>query len=134
MPELPEPISDPEPTPEPAPEPVAKYTSEEFTMVVRTVYGEANVCSGEEQALVAWCICNRCDAWDKSISEVVNHAHFHGYDPDNPTPEDVRAVVQEVLDAWSRGETPATYPPYATTTGYLYFWGDGLHNYFREEY
>ena len=66
-------------------EPVAKYTSEEITLVCQTVYGEARGCSKEEQQLVAWCICNRADYSGTSVEQVVTaNRQFHGYDPENP--------------------------------------------------
>ena len=114
---------------------VAKYTPYERTLVCQAVWGEARGCTPEEQALVVGCICNRADAWDMSIEEVVTaDGQFHGYDPDNLITNDIRKVVTAELEAWARGEEAPVYPPYATTSEYLYFWGDGEHNWFREEY
>lgn len=120
---------------EPEPEVVAKYSSYEVTLVCQTVYGEARGCSREEQMLVAWCICNRADSTGASIEQVVTAPRqFHGYDPEHPVTDEIRSVVLEVLDAWSRGQKALVYEPYATTSDYLYFSGDGVHNWFREEY
>lgn len=116
-------------------EPVAKYTSEEITLVCQTVYGEARGCSKEEQQLVAWCICNRADYSGTSVEQVVTaNRQFHGYDPENPVTEEIFENVTEVLEAWSRNEEALVYEPYATTTEYRYFSGDGRHNWYREEW
>lgn len=116
-------------------EPVAKYTSEEITLVCQTVYGEARGCSKEEQQLVVWCICNRADYSGTSIEQVVTaDRQFHGYDPENPVTEEIFENVTEVLEAWSRNEEALVYEPYATTTEYRYFSGDGRHNWYREEW
>ena len=116
-------------------EPVAKYTSEEITLVCQTVYGEARGCSKEEQQLVVWCICNRADYSGTSIEQVVTASRqFHGYDPENPVTEEIFENVTEVLEAWSRNEEALVYEPYATTTEYRYFSGDGRHNWYREEW
>lgn len=124
-----------EPEPEPEPEVIAKYSSYEVTLVCQTVYGEARGCSQEEQMLVVWCICNRADRSGVSIEQVVTAPRqFHGYNPEHPVPDEIRSVVLEVLDAWSRGQEALVYEPYATTSEYLYFSGDGAHNWFREEY
>ena len=124
-----------EPEPEFEPEVVAKYSSYEVTLVCQTVYGEARGCSREEQMLVAWCICNRADSNGASIEQVVTAPRqFHGYNPENPVTDEIRSVVLEVLDAWSRGQKALVYEPYATTSEYMYFSGDGAHNWFREEY
>lgn len=116
-------------------EPVAKYTSEEITLVCQTVYGEARGCSKEEQQLVVWCICNRVDYSGASVEQIVTaNRQFHGYDPENPVTEEIFENVTEVLEAWSRNEEALVYEPYATTTEYRYFSGDGRHNWYREEW
>ena len=118
-----------------ASEPVAKYTSEEITLVCQTVYGEARGCSKEEQQLVVWCICNRADYSGMSVEQVVTATRqFHGYDPENPVTEEIFENVTEVLEAWSRNEEALVYEPYATSTEYRYFSGDGRHNWYREEW
>ena len=112
-----------------------KYTSDEVTLVSQTVYGEARGCSREEQMLVAWCICNRADISGTSIEQVVKAPRqFHGYNPEHPVTDEIRSAVLEVLDAWSSGQEALVYEPYATTSEYLYFSGDGVHNWFREEW
>ena len=114
---------------------VAKYSSQELTLVAKTVWGEARGCSRDEQKLVVWCICNRADAGDQSIEDVVTAPHqFAGYRESNPVEEHILEVVREVLEAWSRGEEALVLEPYATTSNYQFFSGDGRHNWFREEY
>ena len=132
-----EPVNFDEAEPEPINlnEPVAKYTSEEVTLVCQTVYGEARGCSKEEQQLVVWCICNRVDYSGTSVKQVVTaNRQFHGYDPENPVTEEIYENVTEVLEAWSRNEEALVYEPYATTTEYRYFYGDGRDNGYREEW
>ena len=132
-----EPVNFDEAEPEPInlSEPVAKYTSEEVTLVCQTVYGEARGCSKEEQQLVVWCICNRVDYSGTSVKQVVTaDRQFHGYDPKHPVTEEIFENVTEVLEAWSRNEEALVYEPYATTTEYRYFYGDGRHNWYREEW
>lgn len=114
---------------------VAKYSSHEVTLVAKTVWGEARGCSREEQMLVVWCICNRADDKDQSIEQVVTAPEqFHGYNESNPVDECIQEVVREVLEAWSRGEKALVLEPYATTSEYKFFTGDGYHNWFREAY
>ena len=121
--------------PEPTYEVVAKYSSYEITLAAQTVWGEARGCSRDEQKLVVWCICNRADARDQSVEEVVTAPYqFAGYDPDHPVEPEIVEVVEEVIQAWARGEEALILPPYATTSNYQFFGGDGEHNWFREEY
>lgn len=85
--------------------------------------------------LVAWCICNRADAYNQSVEEVVTAPYqFAGYNPKNPVESEHLEVATEVLKAWARGEKALVLPPYATTSEYLFFVGDGEHNWFREKY
>ena len=117
------------------PEVIAKYSSRDVTLVCQTVYGEARGCSRAEQMLVAWCICNRVDTTGSSIEQVVlAPGQFCGYSSRNPVTDEIYNLVLEVLDSWSRGQEALVYEPYATTSNYLYFSGDGVHNWFREEY
>ena len=114
---------------------VAKYSSHEVTLVAQTLWGEARGCSRDEQKLVAWCICNRADAREQSIEEVVTAPHqFAGFNPEHPVDAELVAVAEEVLQAWSRSEEALILPPYANTSDYQFFHGDGYHNWFREEY
>lgn len=117
------------------PEVVAKYSSHEITLAAQTVWGEARGCSRDEQKLVVWCICNRADARNQSVEEVITAPHqFAGYDPDHPVEPEIVEVVEEVLQAWDRGEEALVLSPYATSSEYQFFHGDGEHNWFREEY
>lgn len=113
----------------------AKYSSREVTLVAQTLWGEARGCSRDEQMLVVWCICNRADAYEQSIEEVVTAPHqFAGFNPEHPVDAELVAVAEEVLQAWSRNEEALILPPYANTSDYQFFHGDGEHNWFREEY
>lgn len=114
---------------------VAKYSSRDVTLVAQALWGEARGCSRDEQKLVVWCICNRADARGQSIEEVVTAPHqFAGFNPEHPVDAELVAVAEEVLQAWSRGEEALILPPYANTSDYQFFHGDGEHNWFREEY
>lgn len=113
------------------------YTEEEVDLIAKTVYGEARGCSYAEKRLVAWCICNRVDTgiWGSTIEEIVTYpGAFHGYNEDREPDGSCVKVAQEVLTEWRNGEQADILEPYATTNEYLYFGGDGEHNWFREEY
>lgn len=113
-----------------------RFTPEEVRIVAQTVFGESSVCSREEQRLVAWCICNRVDAglWGDTITDVVNPTQFNGYDPECDVPEEYLDIAREVLEEWSSGQPADVCPPYADSPDYLYFYGDGYHNWFRKDW
>lgn len=110
-------------------------------MVAQTVWGEIRGGTKDEWRLVIWCICNRVDSQhndfknQNTIEAVVSaYRQFHGYSPTNPIDEDIMEVVLEELYKWSAGEEAPIIEPYATTSEYLFFCGDGVHNWFREEW
>ena len=129
--------------PEPEPESVVelRYQEYEAQMVAQTVWGEIRGGTEDEWRLVVWCICNRVDSQhydfknQNTIEEVVTaRSQFHGYSSTNPVDDDIMEVVLEELYRWSAGEEAPIIEPYATTSNYLFFHGDGVHNWFREEW
>lgn len=108
-------------------------TVSEILLVAQAIAGEAPGLAYEEMRLVAWCICNRVDAgvWGQTVEEVMQFEQF--YRVEAPS-EKALEVAAEVLLEWYRGECADTLSPYAENTNYLYFYGDGRHNWYRDEY
>lgn len=124
-------------TPEQMPEETL-WSEEEVVAVAKTVYGEAMVTSSdEEMSAVVWCILNRVDSpvYPDSIIEVVTqHSQFHGYHEENPVDAGVEALVRDVLSRWSEEKQGASDVGRTLPAEYLFFWGDGLHNHFTNEF
>ena len=109
--------------------------------LAKMVWGEARGCSTTEQAAVIWCVLNRFDSDDPFYANcrtiydiVVQEGQFHGYDPSYPVEADILALVEDVLARWEAeryciGDVGRVLP-----AEYLYFSGDGEHNYFRDQY
>lgn len=110
-------------------------TVEEIEMIGRTVHGESNGLSKMEQSAVVWCILNYVDAGYGTIAEVITHpGRFHGYYNNSFVPEETRRLVEDVVARWKiekicDGNVGRTLP-----SDYLWFHGDGQHNYFRNAY
>lgn len=110
-------------------------TSKEVNMIAKTVYGEANGLSKIEQSLVIWCILNRVDAGQGSIAKVITAPNqFHGYKESHPVTNDIKELVKDVLARWQMekvcdGNVGRTLPK-----EYLYFYGDGKHNWYRNKF
>lgn len=105
-------------------------------LIGRVIWGEAGgVKSKTERAAVAWCILNRADAWNKSVEEIITAPNqFHGYREGGECPQKHINLAIDVLTRWTReknGEEPVGR---VLPAEYLYFSGDGVHNYFTEEY
>lgn len=107
--------------------------------LAKTVYGEARGCSTTEQAAVIWCILNRVDYsggnTSKDIIRVVTaHSQFHGYDSGHPVTDEHYNLAIDVLTRWLREKNGETNIGRVLPRNYLYFSGDGKHNYFRDRW
>lgn len=113
----------------------ADADAEAVEILTKLVYGEAGICSTTEQAAVVWCVLNRVDAGGGDIIAVATAPNqFYGYRPSNPVPPDIEALVRDVLARWRAedsciGSVGRVLPP-----EYMWFSGDGTHNYFRSAY
>ena len=111
--------------------------SEEAVALAKTVWGEARGCSTTEQAAVAWCVLNRVDSPefpDDVLSVVSQEDQFDGYSPDYPVEEDILALCEDVLVRWELEKLGVGSVGRVLPADYLFFEGDGQHNYFRREY
>lgn len=104
-------------------------------LLAKTVYGEARGCSIVEQSAVIWCILNRVDAGVGTMEEVITAPYqFTGYKEEHPVKAEFTELAVDVLIRWHLeksgiGEVGRTLP-----NEYLWFHGDGKHNYFRNKY
>lgn len=97
--------------------------------LANVTWGEARGCSVTEQAAVMWCVLNRVDSplYPDSVGEVVTQrAQFNGYSENNPITQEMLQLANSVLTYWSEGDDSGRVLP----KEYLYFTGDGEHNYF----
>ena len=114
-----------------------RWTDNCVDVISRMVWGEGRGVNRNEQKLIVWTVINRYEhgGYGSSLVGVVRaRGQFHGYSPRFPVTDEIRGVVIEVLSAWERGEEAKVYPPFARTSDYLYFWGDGTHNWFRRSW
>lgn len=107
-------------------------SQEEITMLAKTVWGEARGLSEYEQSLVVWCILNRFDngKFGSSIKEIITKPYqFQGYKESFPVDEDILRLCEDVVYRWENSLEGRTLP-----AEYLYFYGDGKHNYYTTDY
>ena len=103
------------------------YADAEY--LANVTWGEARGCSVTEQAAVMWCVLNRVDSplYPDSVGEVVTQrAQFNGYSDNNPITQEMIQLANSVLTYWYGGDDSGRVLP----KEYLYFTGDGKHNYF----
>ena len=107
--------------------------------LAKTVYGEARGCTTTEKAGVIWCILNRVDLRSTQtandiIAVITAPYQFHGYSPYNPIREDIYSLSIDVLKRWMAEKNGVKSSGRVLPREYLYFSGDGRHNYFRTKY
>ena len=110
------------------------YTDADVDMVAKTVWGEARGCTPDEWRLVAWTILQRIDdpRWPDTFAAVIMEPNqFSGYHGANPVDDGIREVCFAAIQDWAHGAEPPTHSTYAPTAPYLFFDGDGQHNWFR---
>lgn len=112
---------------------VVEIPAEDIEYLANVTWGEARGCSKTEQAAVMWCVLNRVDSeyYPDTVKDVVTQRkQFHGYNPNNPLTEELLDLAKSVLTYYYTGDETGRVLPET----YLYFVGDGFHNYFYTEY
>ena len=118
----------------------ANFTDEEITIAAKTVWGEARgIESQMEQAAVVWCALNRYDnGHGESLESIFTEPHQFHYDESFSTVDDygrdLTALVRDVVGRWEREKNGETNVGRVLPSEYIYFGGDGTHNYFRDDY
>ena len=128
-----------EPTETSAPtEPIIMYyTNDDVIAVSKVLYLECRgVTSTTEQACVAWTVCNRVDDgyWGNSFMEIITYPNAFAYSEDTPVWPELYSLAEDVLSRWNAEQNGQTNVGRVLPPDYMYFHGDGEHNYFRNAY
>ena len=124
--------------PEPSAEPEYEmyFTEDDVVAVAKMLWGEARGCDLENQIGCVWIVCNRVDdpRFPDTIQGVLSQpSQFYGYSPNFPVTDELYAVALDVLTRWSMEKQGVTVERELPNT-YLWFTGDGVQNWFREDY
>ena len=108
-------------------------------MAAKVIYGESRgIYSITEQACIVWTICNRVDAGYGDIASVITQPYQFAYNKNYPTVDDYgRDLVElsrDVLMRWQREKNGESEVGRVLPQGYLWYSGNGRHNYFRNNY
>lgn len=114
------------------------YTEEEVVMMAKVLYLECRgVPSDTEKACVAWTVCNRVGL-DKfkgdTISEIITAPGQFAYSYNTPVTDELYALSLDVLQRWNAERNGEVYVGRVLPKDYTYYSGDGVHNYFRNNY
>ena len=101
----------------------------------RAIWGEAGGIQDEVQrAAVVWCACNRADAWDMDIGDILNVDQFHGLAIRGEVPSQHMELARDVLARWTLEAEGWIDVGRALPERFLYFEGDGRANHYSTEY
>lgn len=125
-------IEDIKPKPKPVYE--VELNENEIEYISKVVWGETHgALSKTEMSGVIWCILNRVDDTGEGIiATVTRHGQFC-YHYDAPVTDEIRTLAIDVLTRWQIEKQGASESEVCRTlpSDYLWFTGDGSHNYFR---
>jgi len=115
------------------------YSDSDALMMARVMFCEARgIESKTEIACVGWTILNRVDAGYGSIYNVITAANQFAYRADAGTVSDygydLVSLATDVLIRWSKEHSGQTGVGRVLPAGYMWFTGDGSHNYFRNKF
>ena len=122
--------------PEPSAEPELYFTEDDVIAVAKMLWGEARVCTRDNQQKAVWCVLNRVDdsRFPDTIQGVLSQpSQFHGYSPNFPVTDELYAVALDVLTRWSMEKQGVTVER-ELLPEYVFFTGDGIQNNFRAVY
>ena len=101
----------------------------------RAIWGEAGGIQDEAQrAAVVWCACNRADAWNMDIGDVLTVDQFHGLAIRGEVPEQHVELARDVLARWTLEAEGWVDVGRVLPERFLYFEGNGVINLFSTEY
>lgn len=111
-------------------------------VIAQILYHECRSLPKLEQSAVVWVILNRVDSelsyFPDTVHDVctqrIGKMPMFAYREDAPVEEDLYLLAVDVLSRWQREKAGETDVGRTLPADYLYFWGDGRHNYFRQEY
>ena len=114
--------------------------SVEAVMLARLVRGEAGgVWSMTEQVCVMWTVLNRVDAgYGDTIAEVITapgqYYYIESFGTNDEYGRDLVWLAEDVISRWEREKAGEINVGRVLPAEYLFFGGDGYHNYFRTTY
>ena len=117
------------------PQYIQYYTEQDAIDIAKVLYTECGcVNSKTEQACVAWTILNRADKCDSTIYSVVREPNQYVFRSGSPVEDELLELSYDVLERWNREKNGETNVGRVLPADYIFFYGDGTHNYFRNKF
>lgn len=107
----------------------------EATYLAKMVWGEARGCNVEQKAAVIWCVLNRVDAGYGDIVSVITAPwQFSGFSYSNPVTDELYDLSFDVIGRWQAEKDGEENVGRVLPGDYLWFYGNGKENIFRNTY
>lgn len=114
---------------------MSRFTTNDATLMAKTMYGEARGLPTVEVACVGWCILNRVDdsRFPNTIAGVITQkSQFSGYKSNYPS-SNYMSLATDVCNRWSREKAGQSDVGRVLPSGYCWFKGFSGHNWFRKD-
>lgn len=120
---------------EPELEYITYFTEDDATDLAKVLLRECGgIPSKTEQACVAWCVLNRVDEYGSSIYDVLREPNQFAFNDTTEVRDDLYELAKDVLWRWNDEKNGVTDSGRVLPHEYIYFHGDGVHNYFRNAF
>lgn len=115
---------------------VMYYTEQDVVALAKVLYRECGAIPSDiEKACVAWVACNHVDAgFGDTIYDVVTIPNHFTYIENTPVTDELYNLALDVLTRWNNEKNGIEDVGRVLPSDYLFFHGDGWHNYFRNVY
>ena len=111
---------------------------EAVTVLAKIIWGEARGLPAMERAAVVWCILNRVDSnnpeWPDTVLGVALQPNQFCYSSGFRATDENVEIARDVLNRWLQEKLGMKDVGRVLPKEYVYFVGDGVHNYFRDRY
>lgn len=115
---------------------VMYFNEDDVIALAKVLYNECRgIPSDIEKACVGWAACNRVDAgYGNTIYEVLTAPNQFAYWNNTPITEELYNLATDVLTRWNNEKNGIEDVGRVLQSDYLWFRGDGKHNYFRDSF
>ena len=109
------------------------YDDGQAVALAQLMWAEARGCTKREQSMVAWTVLNRIDVCYDGKTDfwsILTAPDQFAYWTSSPYEEYEHQIAIDVLQRWSAEKDGVEESGRTLPHGYLYYYGDGVHNYF----
>lgn len=113
------------------------FDDKDVIALAKVLYNECRgIPSTTEKACVAWTVCNRVDDgyWGDNFIDVISYPNAFAYWYNTPVTDELYNLALDVLTRWNKEKNGIENVGRVLPSDYVFFAGDGEHNYFRNKH